>query len=174
MSNETGYICTSCGQYHAELPMSYGSPAPDYWFTIDPEERELRGELNSDICVIDDEYFFIRGCIEISVKGEEEPFVWNVWVSLSEASMHTTIDFWEEEGRENKVAPMFGWLSTSLPCYPDTLNLKAMVHTREVGMRPYIELEPTEHPLSMEQRIGMTMDRVQEIAEQLCSQDNEV
>lgn len=35
-------------------------------------------------------------------------------------------------------------------------------------MTPYIELEPTEHPLAMEQREGITMERVKQIAEELC------
>ena len=43
-----------------------------------------------------------------------------------------------------------------------------MVHLRADGIRPYIELEPTDHPLAVEFREGITMERVQEIAEQLC------
>ncbi|MEU6845643.1 DUF2199 domain-containing protein [Streptomyces sp. NPDC046716] len=39
------------------------------------------------------------------------------------------------------------------------------VHTRQVGQRPFIELEPTSHALAIEQRTGITMDRVREIAE---------
>jgi hypothetical protein len=66
------------------------------------------------------------------------------------------------EGREQELEPMFGWLSTSIPCYPETINLKTMVHTRSVGVRPYIELEPTEHqhPLAIEQREGIAIERV--------------
>ncbi|MCI4339810.1 MAG: DUF2199 domain-containing protein, partial [Thermoplasmata archaeon] len=39
---------------------------------------------------------------------------------------------------------------TSLPLYPDTLLLKTHVHTRPIGQRPFVELEPTDHPLSVE------------------------
>jgi hypothetical protein len=42
-----------------------------------------------------------------------------------------------------------------------------MVHTQPVGIRPKIELEPTSHPLAIEQKQGITMERVQQIAEQL-------
>jgi hypothetical protein len=38
-----------------------------------------------------------------------------------------------------------------------------MVHLRDHGIRPYIELEVTEHPLAVEQRSGITMQRVAEI-----------
>lgn len=62
---------------------------------------------------------------------------------------------------------MFGWLATRLPYEPDTINLKTMVYIRRVGIRPYIELEPTDHPLAVEQRRGITIGRVQEIAEMI-------
>ena len=39
-----------------------------------------------------------------------------------------------------------------------------MVHPRD-GMRPYIELEPTDHPLALEQRNGIPMARVAQIYE---------
>ena len=64
-----------------------------------------------------------------------------------------------------------GELSTTLPLYvPPTLNLKTHVHTRPVGVRPLIELEPTDHPLAVEQREGITTQRVEEIAAQLLHQ----
>lgn len=121
---EQGHLCKTCGQYHKDLPMSYGSTMPVYCEGIPEEEQESRIEMNEDLCIVDDEYFFIRGAIEIPVI--------------------------DGEGRERKLDPMFGWLSTSIPCYPETLELKTMVHTRSVGIRPYIELEPTNHPMAIE------------------------
>ncbi|WP_313622718.1 DUF2199 domain-containing protein [Achromobacter sp.] len=41
--------------------------------------------------------------------------------------------------------------------------MKTHVHLRDDGIRPYIELEPTSHPLAVEQRNGITIDRVAEI-----------
>ncbi|WP_374120980.1 DUF2199 domain-containing protein [Neobacillus sp. PS3-12] len=41
--------------------------------------------------------------------------MWEVWVSLSKTNSEKTIEYWEIEGRENELEPMFGWLSTSLP-----------------------------------------------------------
>jgi hypothetical protein len=173
VTDKMGFECACCGKYHDELPMSYGSPAPAYWHQIEPAERENRCELTSDICVIDNEFYFIRGCIEIPVVDYDGPFIWDVWVSLSKENFKRTLDYWDKEGRERELKPMFGWLSTSIPCYPQTLNLKTMVHTREVGIRPFIELEPTEHPLAVEQREGIYMARVREIAEELCSRITE-
>jgi hypothetical protein len=60
--------------------------------------------------------------------------------------------------------PYFGWLMTSLFCYPETFHLKTNVQSRAVGAVPSVELEPTEHPLAVEQRQGITMERVREFA----------
>ncbi|MFP3390498.1 DUF2199 domain-containing protein [Brevibacillus sp. SIMBA_040] len=169
MTFQNGYTCACCGNVHEELPLSYGSPAPALWFSLAPEERDERCLMNDELCVIDDEHYFVRGCIEIPVIDSEDTFIWNVWVSLSKENFKRTYLYWEEEGREKELEPMFGWLSTSLSWYPDTtLHLKTLVHTRPVGVRPYIELEQTDHPLSIEQRAGITRARVIEIAEALC------
>jgi hypothetical protein len=39
------------------------------------------------------------------------------------------------------------------------------LHTREVGRRPSILLEPTDHPLAVEQRDGIPPHRMVEIAQ---------
>ncbi|HEX8683331.1 MAG TPA: DUF2199 domain-containing protein [Ardenticatenaceae bacterium] len=161
-----GYTCRTCGQYHEGLPLSYGADAPYIWFDIPEEERDQRAFLSSDQCVIDERYFFIVGNLEIPIIGSDEIFSWTVWVSLSESNFERAAELWHEEGRESEP-PYLGWLSTSLPVYPPTLNLKTLVHTRPVGERPFIEVEPTDHPLAVEQREGITWEGIQEIAEQL-------
>src|SRR5262245_7256400 len=131
---------------------------------IPETERKRRCLLSSDQCIIDDMHFFIAGNLEIPVAGRKERFSWDVWVSLGPANFGRACDLWETPGRESEP-PYFGWLSTVLPGYLYTLHLKTMVHTREVGCRPFVELEPTAHPLAVEQRQGITLSRVKEIAE---------
>ncbi|MGW6564985.1 DUF2199 domain-containing protein [Streptomyces sp. NPDC054975] len=87
-----------------------------------------------------------------------------VWVSLSRESFSRASDLWDRPGREAEK-PYFGWLTTDLPVYPTTtLNLKTRVHTRPIGEHPLVELEPTDHPLAIEQRTGISLERVREIA----------
>ena len=94
----------------------------------------------------------------------EQPFEWGVWVSQSEENFAHAMETWEKPAREDD-APTFGWLATALPLYePSTLDLKTMLHQRAVGLRPLVELEPTDHPLAVEQREGITLERVREIA----------
>lgn len=161
----TGFLCATCGQTHDSIPMCLGAPAPELWFSVPEAEREARVELSSDQCVIDGQHFFILGRILLPVVDGDDSFIWLAWVSLSEANFVRSCELWESEGREAEPA-YFGWLQSALPGYvPGTLSLKTNVQTMPLGQRPLITLEPTEHALAVEQRQGITMARVQQIAE---------
>lgn len=165
---KSGYRCSRCGEYHDGPPFSYVVYAPELWFQIPEAQRDERCELGDETCIIrtEQEHYFIKGNIVIPVLNSDQDFDYTVWVSLSEKNFRRMLELWDDPNRINEP-PYFGWLSTYLPHYPQTLSLKTQVHTREVGVRPYIELEPTDHPLAIEQREGITLARVQEIAELL-------
>ncbi|OKJ65215.1 hypothetical protein AMK27_05235 [Streptomyces sp. CB02009] len=143
--------------------MNYSTIAPDVWDESFSDRSDSL--LSSDQCVIQAQHYFVKGLIEIPVIDSDDVFSWAVWVSLSRENFARAADKWNTPGREAE-APYFGWLSTELSLYsPSTINLKTHVHTRPVGHRPRIELEPTEHPLAVEQRTHITLARVREIAE---------
>lgn len=148
------------------MPLSFAPIAPDPWFAIPELERDRRAVLGSDQCIIDDKHFFIRGCLETPILDCKDPFVWGVWVSLSEASFARIGELWETEIRDSEP-PFFGWLCNELSVYPSTSGLKTKVHLRNKGGRPFVELEPTDHPLAVEQRKGIRLQRVEEIASML-------
>jgi hypothetical protein len=159
------WTCGCCGKQFNTLPLDFSPEAPDYWLQIPEAEREQRGKIDEDVCIIkhsDGRDIFLRGVIEIPIIGIDECFRWGAWVSLSEESFGRVLDLWTAEVIENEP-PKFGWLSNKISIYPNTLNLKTHVHLRPGKLRPAIELEPTDHPLAIEQRDGITMDRVEEI-----------
>ncbi|MBX2802541.1 MAG: DUF2199 domain-containing protein [Myxococcales bacterium] len=155
--------CALCGEAHDELPTVFGAEAP--WRLLVPEaEFAQRVKLDDSVCVVDDEHFFMRGQIHLPIHAHDEPFIWSVWCSVSTDSFHRMIRTWDDPDRV-KEPPVFGWLHTSLPLYePDTLHLKTMLHEREPGVVPRVEVEPTDHPLAVEQRQGISMARVEEMA----------
>jgi hypothetical protein len=128
---------------------TYGAEAPLHYYCIPAEERERRCSLGTDDCVIDEKWFFVRGCLEIPVHGESDPFAWQVWVSLSSAGFEQFVRYFGEAKRSH-IGPFFGWLSAAVPLYPDTENLKTRVDRRDNGVRPFIEVESTDHPLAVE------------------------
>jgi hypothetical protein len=160
------WTCATCGTVHTEIPDSYGYTAPWPWYTLPEAERDGRSLLDADYCVIDEEDFFVRGCLEIPVIGQTNPVIWGVWVSLSKPNFDRERQLAGDPARADEP-PYFGWMSSRIQVYTDTLLLKTNVITRPVGMRPYIDLEPTDHPLAIDQRTGITVDRLIEIAEQM-------
>ncbi|HEY3741743.1 MAG TPA: DUF2199 domain-containing protein [Bryobacteraceae bacterium] len=159
------FRCSCCGAAIPGPPLDWSFNAPDLWWQLSDEERAV-SELHPDQCVINGEHFFIRGVIEIAVVDDAESFAYGVWASLSEKNFLRAAKTWDDPKRAEEPA-CFGWLCNSIPGYPETLHLKTMVHTREIGVRPLIELEPNEHPLAIEQRKGITTKRVREIAEMI-------
>lgn len=141
--------------------MNYTVAAPAVWDAAFVDADDCL--LSADQCVIRAQHYFVKGLIEIPVSGSDAMFSWGVWVSLSRESFFRASDLWDKPGREAE-SPYFGWLTTDLPVYPTTLDLRTHVHTRPVGERFVIELEPTEHPLAVEQRAGIDLERVREIA----------
>lgn len=144
----------------------FGAEAPWRLIGIPEEEFAQRVELNADLCVVDGEHFFVRGHIEIPIHGGDEPFAWSVWCSLARESFGHAMEHWHDEHRDEQP-PYFGWLCTELPIYPSTLHLKTHVHSRKPGVVPSIELEPTDHPLAVEQREGISWGRVEQLADDL-------
>lgn len=155
------FLCNGCGQVHEGMP-ALDAIAPLSYYGVPEQEREARCELGSDACIIDGSHYFVRGCLEIPVHGESEPLSWGVWVSLSENSFQQWCDTYESEKRSH-VGPFFGWLNAALDPYPATASLKTHVHLRDGFVRPFIELEPTMHPLAVEQREGIPVARVAEL-----------
>jgi hypothetical protein len=159
-----GFACTVCGEQHGTLPLSYSVKAPLAIAAISSEELEQRVVFSPDQCVVDGRDFYLRGRISVPVEGRDEPFIWGVWAEVSPKSFIRTNELWTVEGRENE-APFPGWLDTELFLYGDTINLEVRVQTMPVGRRPHFEIADEEHPLAIEQRRGITLDRVQQIAE---------
>src|ERR1043166_8905799 len=130
----TTFQCSCCGATIPGPPLSWSVDAPAPWTAGSKEEQESSGHMPTDLCVIGEDKLFIRGLIEIPVKNGDGPFTWNVWVSVSKQSFLCAFELWEDPQRVHEPA-YFGWLCNSIPGYPETLNLKTMLHTRALGLR---------------------------------------
>ena len=149
------FRCSICGELHDEIP-HLGSDRPDPWWAVPEDERDRRIELTSDTCIIDGKEFFIRGVIEIPVHEHADPFGFGVWVSQKKENFFAYL----KTPDSAEIGPFFGWLCTRISYYQeDSTHLKTMAHFRAGNMRPFIELEPTDHPLTIDQRNGITEER---------------
>ncbi len=154
-----GYRCSTCGELHHDLPHIV-LDKPDYYWSVPEDERDERVELTSDTCIIDHEDFFIRGVIEIHVHEYPEVFGFGVWISLKQENFASYLENFDS----TQIGPFFGWLCTGISYYKDeTLSLKTMAHFRGAGLRPRIDVEPSDHPLSVDQQTGITLAKAWEI-----------
>jgi hypothetical protein len=152
------YVCASCGIGHRQVPLSWRMVRPDLEVPLEAFMFSRDGEL----CRVGTDCFILAN-IELPITGADQQFVWTCWVSLSQQSFERIHSLWERPDRESQE-PAFGWLCSSLPTYdPSTLKLKTRVHIRSMGERPWVELECTNHPLAIEQREGISMERVAKI-----------
>jgi hypothetical protein len=153
------FRCSVCDQLHDDLP-DIGADKPDHWWNVPEQERSQRIELTSDTCIIDGEHFFIRGVLEIPIHDHPQRFGFGVWVSQKRENFWTYV----RNPDSADIGPFFGWLCTRIAFYPEsTLSLKTRAHFRSGGLRPTIELEPTTHPLAIDQREGITLAKAWEI-----------
>lgn len=158
-----GFQCSSCGEWHDKLPLTFAADAPYSYFAVPSGERDDRTVLTSDQCIIDEERFFIRGQLEIPILGQQQVFTWGVWTEVAEDDFERMGEVWDTVGRESEPAYLVR-LDTALPIYPTTVGLPAELITRPVGYRPEVRLSATDHPLVHEQRQGVPLERVRAIA----------
>lgn len=161
------FKCSCCGEVHEGSP-SIGYRMPDQHANLSEVQRATMGRLSSDFCTITHDEgtdFFIRAVLEVPIHGIEDPFLWGVWVSLSEKSFTRYVETYDEpvEGEG-----FFGWVCNAIPAYPYHESRPADVVVQLGGRRPKVLLhrgEPETDLLVIDQVNGISVGRAQEIAE---------
>jgi len=169
VGNTLKYKCSGCGQVHEGIPHVV-CKAPCYYDGASPEDREKNFKLTSDTCVMkegDDTHYFVRAAMLMPIRGTDVQFGWGIWVSLSEKNFNRYLALRTDEEIAAEPA-YFGWFANNIgEDYPDATRLKCRVDLQPGNKRPLVTLEPTEHPLSREQREGMSVEQVAKILSSL-------
>ena len=74
--SDSCFACHICNQTHQGIPLSFAADFPDMYANMPDAERSGRALISSDQCIIDDTWFFIRGCLEIPIIKTDEVFLW--------------------------------------------------------------------------------------------------
>lgn len=161
------WICNACGETHQGLT-DLACDMPAQWPGTEDKASnsalDLSGNfLSEDFCVLEGQHFFVRAVLELPIRGSGgQLFGLGAWATLSRKNFTRYIQAFDS-GEQDELGPWFGWFSNRLEGYPDTLNLKCQVHPVSGRQRPRISLEPTPHPLAVDQQSGITFDRLLEI-----------
>ncbi len=94
--------------------------------------------LGSDLCEIhydDQTDRFIRVTLTQKVQGICEGLDYGLWVSLSAVSFADYVDHFDAPDHK---ASYFGWLSSTIPEYENTLCIPCAVETKTNNQRPEI------------------------------------
>jgi hypothetical protein len=158
------YACSHCGKNHSTVEFSFAADFPDTYANLTKEERDTRAIVATDQCIIDQEQFYVRGCIELPVRNSEAAFLWGLWARVHERDYDEIEEYWEFEGKDNRIGPYKGRLANSLELYPETLNMKLEIKIQPVGTRPLFYLLDKEHPMALEQETGLTRQKAEEYA----------
>ena len=106
--------------------------------------------------------------LEIPIKGSDDPFTWGVWVSQSKVSFEKFVETFD---RDQSSLGSLGWLPVDIPFYNLTYavapveHLECDIHWGEQGDRPKAYLWDGSHPLSIDQRQGISWRRAKTIAD---------
>jgi hypothetical protein len=156
------FDCDVCSQRH-DLPLNMGFSVPDVVSKLKPWEKEERCKTSEDWCIFDDQFFYVRGCLEVPIIGTNSVFSWGVWTTLGVDDFDATMELWNDPAR-TKEPDYKGSLANTMPTYKETRNLSLAVRTRAVGDRPLLLVTDEEHGLFAHQRQGMPMERAIELA----------
>jgi hypothetical protein len=161
------WFCNAChGTHHCLVDLACGKP--DQWPGAEDKAPnsalDLSGNfLSEDFCVLEGQHFFVRAVLELSILGSSgQRFGFGVWSTLSRENFLRYVTIFDS-GEQDGLGPWFRWFCNRLKGYPDTLNLKCQVHPKSGRQRPRVLLESTPHPLAVEQRLGITLDRLLEL-----------
>jgi hypothetical protein len=154
-------VCGTCGRSHARDEIELVFRLPDAIFTLSEDERKERCDIGTDLCALDRRRFFVRGLLPLPVHGRAVPYRIGLWAEVDEDSFGMIYHLWDSQDQA-KCPLLSGTLSNDLPLVPPTIALEVAIQLTGPTTRPDFLLRQTEHPLSLEQNLGIDPHRALE------------
>jgi hypothetical protein len=152
--------CKCCGKELGEFTLDIAYEMPDIVWSIPKEERKEKAKFNTDLCQYKGKNY-LRGIAYIPIQGTDTNFGWGLWVEVNEDTFQKYLEVYEVDA--SKEPPVEGFLANTPPDYEDTNTLKVKIQFSSPTERPIIVLEPSEHKLALEQKHGISIERVHEL-----------
>jgi len=156
-----GFVCSVCGEFHAERMLDIRLSLPGPIFALDDEERDARAWLADDFAVLDEDRFFVRGLLELPILELGSRFGYGTWVEVGGDEFRQLLEHWQDP---DQFAPVKGTVANELAPYVGTEGLPATLSPVSVDTLPSVTLDDAAHPLVADQQAGITADRSDELA----------
>ena len=159
--------CAKCGELHDLSDLEPTFHAPDAYYDIAAEERDVRTQLGNDHCRLRDaadtaRRYFLRALLPIAVRGETDPCCWGLWIEVDADAFRRVWDLWDNPKQAAEPA-IHGVVANHITDYPETLGLPGVLQLTGPTTAPHLTLAPDlSHPLAREQREGVHHERVLE------------
>ncbi len=160
------FKCGTCGKFHIGLPMDMEFKKPGRYFEIPAKERNSRIYVSTDVCVVDDNEFYIRGVLPIPVANSIDKFRWGLWAKVEKNDFDIYAEYWDGNLTENLPA-LHGLLSGSMKHYPDSDMTPVEIYLQTGDQRPIFKVISDESSLGSDQKKGITIEKVHSFVELL-------
>jgi hypothetical protein len=101
---------------------------------------------------------FVRGLIELPIRGSENYFGYGVWIETTEGALDRLGDSWHDD---EATLTETGFIANELDAYPGSRGLQVTLTTRKV--LPFVAVED-QHRLGDEQNSGISRARANELS----------
>jgi len=135
---------------------------PDAIFALPSEQREARAKTHSDLCVLDDSRYFIRGVVYVPVQELGAQFGWGVWAEVSEDTFSRYEEIYDKDGSEEP--PAAGILANIPPGYAE-VEQPLEIHFGPPDKRPTFKPTPAESEFHREHVEGLPVRKWHSIIE---------
>ena len=157
-------ICTVCGRTHDKAESELYFQMPDEVYALSEEERDRRSKGNSDLWVLDEKRFYVRGLLPLPVAGRAKPYCIGVWALVSPQTFTRINELWSDPAQAGEPR-LPGVLSNQIPFHAETTDLGLEIELTGPKTRPNFFLKPIEHPLFAEQSRGIDEHRALEYSD---------
>jgi hypothetical protein len=158
-----GFVCSVCGEFHAERMLDIRLSLPEPIYALADDERASRAWIADDFAVLDEEHFYLRGLLEIPVPELDSRFGYGTWVEVSAADFNDLLEHWYDAD-QSRLPTVDATLANELAPYADTAGLAVRVRPVSAERLPAVELADADHPLVAEQQAGISTARSDELA----------
>lgn len=153
-----------------ELAHDISMNLPDEVWCLNMLERYRRARYCSEFCTFDGDRYFIRGVLSVPFAYCEGDFTWGVWCEVSQADHDAFVTAYETDTL-GQLTTLEGRLANEVPGYEASLGEPVEIQVL-ADARPTFVMKG-EGDLAQEQRVGLTLERHEELHDILFGDDEE-
>lgn len=153
--------CSGCGEIHDIENMDVVFEYPHEMSKMSDGMKKKRCAYTSDICVIDESKYLVRGVVHMNVLEGNRYWGIGAWAQVSQKDFLRYKELWSDD-QQGLEPPFKAEFANAMPVddYPSTLGMSCEVQLTDADSRPKIILTDMSHELAREQRDGISTAKV--------------